>query len=282
MLQGCGRKIGPYSCCTVVQGDCIQLMRDLPDGCVDLCFADPPFNAGKDYGIAVDDQKPRSEYLKWLNEFIRTVPRLLRCGGTFWLMNDTKWIGYCQVMVDSAGMNFRNMVVWAYSNPTPARKGFPKTWRPILLYSKGEPSLFDHNAMPLSRSTLYFNKSLASSEFCHDLWADIPKLVGGIFAQDELVTRSNGKFAHLAQMPAKLAERAIAVSTAAEAIIFDPFLGSGTTAVGAKKSGRHFLGFEISEEYCRIARERIASVEVQPSLFVPNPIIRQAELYGDK
>ena len=53
--------------------------------------------------------------------------------------------------------------------------------------------------------------------------------------------------------------------------ILDPFLGSGTTAVAAKKLGRHFLGFEISSEYCRIARERIALVEAQPSLFDKKP-----------
>ena len=53
--------------------------------------------------------------------------------------------------------------------------------------------------------------------------------------------------------------------------VFDPFLGSGTTAVAAKKLGRHFLGFEISPEYCKIAEERIALVEAQPNLFIPKP-----------
>ena len=64
--------------------------------------------------------------------------------------------------------------------------------------------------------------------------------------------------------------------------ILDPFLGSGTTAVAAKKLGRHFLGFEISPEYCKIAEERIALVEAQPNLFGPKPMIHQTELYGDK
>ncbi len=58
---------------------------------------------------------------------------------------------------------------------------------------------------------------------------------------------------------------------AIEGTILDPFLGSGTTAVAAKKLGRHFLGFEISPEYCEIARKRIALVEAQPSLFQPKP-----------
>ena len=53
--------------------------------------------------------------------------------------------------------------------------------------------------------------------------------------------------------------------------ILDPFLGSGTTAVAAKKLGRHFLGFEISPEYCKIAEERIALVEMKPTLFEPKP-----------
>ena len=270
-MVGCGRKIGDFLCCTVVCGNCLEAMKALPDDCVELVFADPPFNAGKDYGSTVNDNKPRPEYLAWLSLFIREVPRLLRHGGTFWLMHETKWIGYCQVVSDSTGMSFRNMVVWAYSNPTPSRNRFQKTWRPILLYSNGEPAVFDSNAMPLSRSTLYFNKSLASSEFCHDLWVDVPKLVGGIFAQDELITGTDRRFAHLAQMPEKLAERAIATSTDRDATILDPFLGSGTTAIAAKKLGRHFLGFEINHDYCKIAEERIALVEAQPNLFDKKP-----------
>jgi len=270
-MTGCGRKIGPYDCCTVVCGDCLELMKSLPDGCVDAVIADPPFNAKKNYGPLVDDDKPRDQYLEWLGNFINVVPRVLRSGAALWLMNDTRWIGYCQVLLDKTGMDFRNMVVWPYSNPTPAKKAFPKTWRPILFYSRGEPSAFNQNAIPLNRPTLYFNKALASSEFCHDIWADVPKLVGGIFAQEELVTKDDGTFAHLAQMPVKLAGRAIATSTEEDGIILDPFLGSGTTAVAAKKLGRHFLGFEINPDYCKIAEERIALVEAQPNLFKPKP-----------
>jgi DNA modification methylase len=64
--------------------------------------------------------------------------------------------------------------------------------------------------------------------------------------------------------------------------ILDPFLGSGTTAVAAKKLGRHFLGFEIEQKYVDIANERIALVEGQLNLFGPKLIIHQTELYGDK
>ena len=83
------------------------------------------------------------------------------------------------------------------------------------------------------------------------------------------MTKPDGRFAHLAQMPEKLAARAIAVSTEIEAMVIDPFLGSGTTAVAAKKLGRHFLGFEIEQKYVDIAEERIALVEAQPNLFKP-------------
>jgi len=77
--------------------------------------------------------------------------------------------------------------------------------------------------------------------------------------------------AHPCAFPIELASRPIQSSTNDSGRVFDPFAGSGTTGVAAKKLGRHFLLFEISPEYCRIARERIALVEAQPNLFAPKP-----------
>ena len=85
-----------------------------------------------------------------------------------------------------------------------------------------------------------------------------------------------GAFHHPTQKPVELMMWCVEQAKFPETIL-DPFLGSGTTAVAAKKLGRHFLGFEINPEYCKIAEERIALVEAQPNLFVPRPEQMQLE-----
>ena len=240
--------------------DCRDVLPLL--GPVDLVFADPPFNAGKQYASGMhNDEMPREAYLSWLRSWIGLLPPAMAGGATAWVMNDTRWIGYCQTMLDSIGLTFMNMIAWAYANPTPARDRFAKTWRPILLYSYGEkPAHFEATAMPLARRTIYFNPAHVNGEaFCHDLWADTPKLVGGFFARDELIIEPKAKrWAHLAQMPEALAHRAILTATLPGAIILDPFAGSGTTGRAAKDLGRRAILIEIEERYCAIAARRMA------------------------
>jgi len=250
--------IGPFEENSIVVGDCLEVMAEMPDGCCDLIFADPPFNAGKDYGNEFNDSKTLSDYHNWLLDRLWQIERVLKVGGSLWLMNDTRHIGFCQVQLDYLGLTFRNMVVWAYTNPTPAKKHLPKTWRPILFYSKGDLTSFYPKRDVLSKETLYHNPRRAKTHPVHDLWPDIPKLVGGFLSPPELLTTPEGRFAHLAQMPERIAERIVLLASEEEQIIFDPFMGSGTTAVAADRLGRKFFGCDISEEYVAMALERIA------------------------
>ncbi len=248
---------------TIYHGDCRDILPQLPKG--DLVFADPPFNAGKVYGDGRhNDSMERSEYLEWLRSWMGLLPGSLQLGATCWVMNDTRWIGYCQVILDELGLAFLNEIVWLNANHTPAKDHFPKTWRPILLYANGSPGIFDASAVPMRQSTIYFNAAHVGTSdrrpgswFCHDVWADIPKLVGGYLAQRELITQ-NGQWAHLAQMPEAIARRAILTTTLADQTILDPFMGSGTTLRAAKDLGRRAIGIEIEERYCEIAAKRMA------------------------
>lgn len=242
-------------------------MRTLPDGCVNMVFADPPFNAGKEYADRFDDSKPVGEYQSWLSERITEAVRLLFNGGWFWLMNDQRHIGFCMTTLEQAGMTFRNIIVWAYTNPTPAVHAFSKTWRPILLYSKGEPSFFNAGADTMTKHTLYHDPSRATSHRPHDLWPDIPKLVGGFLAPPELLRRPDGRFSHLAQMPKRIAERAILTTTQSGDVVVDLFMGSGTTGDACVSTGRSFIGMEISWEYYNIAKRRIEEAQMQPQLM---------------
>lgn len=250
----------------ILCGDCVELMAELlPDGCVDLVFADPPFNAGKDYGSGFNDDKEISEYYDWLSTRLEGMKRVLKTGGTLWLMNDTRHIGFCQNRLDSMGLTFRNMIVWAYTNPTPAKHHLPKTWRPILFYSKGNLACLHPERVKLSKETLYHNPGRAKAHPVHDLWPDIPKLVGGFLAPPELLTTPEGRFAHLAQMPEKIAERIILLASEEGQVVFDPMCGSGAILKAAKQLGRSYLGIDISPEYVELAKQRL--IETNPPLF---------------
>ena len=220
MLEGCGRMIGPYRCCTVVCGDCLQLMRELPDGCVDAVITDPPYGLGEaagknlsrglladptDYGYATWDDEP--------------CPQLA--------IDEIRRVSITQVIF---GGNFFHLP------PTPC-------W---LVWDKRN------------------NGDFADCELA---WTNLPKAIRIIhWLWNGMIRKNHEERFHPTQKPLGVMEWCIQQAGNLETIL-DPFLGSGTTAVAAKKLGRHFLGFEISPEYCRIAEERIALVEAQPTLF---------------
>lgn len=223
--MSCERKIGPFDCCSVVQGDCLDLMKQLPDGCVDAVITDPPYNVGMDYD-SVGDRLSDAEFGNFIGII---VPAILRTAKT--------------VLLTPGVMNLAHYLplspkwILAWHKPfgvghTPV--GF-SNWEPILFWGKWEQNNYsDYIYCPL-----------------------------------RLGDKTLGR--HPCPKPVELMRELIRRYSNDESVIFDPFLGSGTTAVAAKKLGRHFLGFEISAEYCRIARDRLARIDAQPRLFAQIP-----------
>ena len=214
----CGRKIGPYDCCSVVQGDCLELMKAIPNGAVDAVITDPPYGIG----IAANPFRQKFEKTDWddspaTEQSLRELRRVSR-----------------------------QQIVWGGNYfPLPPSQGF-------LVWDKGQAETF-------------------SSAMCEQAWMSEqrPAKLFRLFA-------TSFPKQHPTQKPEPLMLWCIQQAGMPETIL-DPFAGSGTTGVAAKKLGRHYLLFEISEEYCRIALERIALVEAQPSLFDPKP--EQVQLF---
>jgi len=228
-MIGCGRKLGPYDCCTVVCGDCLELMKSLPDGCVDAVITDPPYNARKDYGQGTDNLS-WSVYSGWIADCIIQMESVSRGPVLVFLSVN----GLLEVVPVKRP---RHVCAWNKPMSFSPRLGgsaFLPHWEPCLVYGKvwGEGGRVPDYHLP-------------------DVWNFNP-------------AQRNG---HPCPKPEPLLDFLVAAIPAET--ILDPFLGSGTTAVAAKKLGRHFLGFEISLEYCKIAEERIALVEAQPNLFQP-------------
>lgn len=250
----------------IICGDCLEVMRSWPDPRFHLIFADPPFRAGKEYADGYDDAEPLEVYRAKMKAQLAEMSRLLLPGGTLWLMQDQAHLGFCQMALEELGLTWLNTIVWAYTNPTPAAGHLPKTWRPILLFTKERAEWLDVDADQLGRPTLYYNPDRSATRPVHDMWPDCPKLVGGIFAQPELMTTPEGRFAHLAQMPERIAERILKLASHPGQQVLDPFAGSGTFIAVAERLGREWTGIEISPTYCnmigvRLARQRERGIQ---------------------
>lgn len=219
--MACDRKIGPYSCCSVVQGDCLELMRELPDGCVDAVITDPP------YGINAARDR-HSEKWGWTDFPV-----------TGWDKARPDPLAFSQIIRVS-----KLQAIWGgnyFTDFLPPRG----KW---LIWDKGQTDF-----------------SLAD---CEMAWTSLEGATRRIEYPRALALQ-DGKQHHTQKPLAVMVWNLEQLPTAQT--ILDPFCGSGTTLVAAKKLGRHFLGFEISLEYCDIARDRIARVEAQPNLFEPKP-----------
>jgi site-specific DNA-methyltransferase (adenine-specific) len=214
----CTRKIGPFACCSVVQGDCLELMKLLPDGSVDAVITDPPYGIGRDGSLRTTSRhggRKAYEFRGW--DSVRPSEDIF---------NHILRIG-------------KEAVIWGGNYFADLLPPMQK-W---LVWDKGQ--------------------RIMQSD-CELAWTSFDGAMR-IFTLNRVALMLDGA-EHPTQKPLELISWCIAQAEFPETIL-DPFLGSGTTAVAAKKLGRHFLGFEISEEYCRIARERIAIVEAQPNLF---------------
>ena len=195
----------------VVQGDCLELIKQLPDKSVDLIITDPPYGVGIKYDIYNDNEE---NWIKLMKEFIPEAIRVAK-----------------MVIMPSCKINMLN---WIYRN-------FPPDW--LICWYKGSTG---------HASFIGFND-----------WE--PHLVYGrtkrnLYMHDYFKTKTRppkGTFKHPCPKPEEWARWIIKRATEKGNVVLDPFLGSGTTAVACKQLGRDFIGFEISEEYCNIARKRL-------------------------
>lgn len=244
----------------ILQGDCIQVLNALPEKSVDLIFADPPYNLQLQRDLwrpnmtkvdAVNDEWDQFSSFQAYDEFSRAwlsaCRRVLKDTGTIWVIgsyHNTYRIG---AIMQDLGYWFLNDVVWIKTNPMPNFRGvrFTNAHETLIWASKakGARYTFNHHAM----------KALNGGKQMRSDWL-LPICSGA-----ERI-KVNGVKAHSTQKPKALLYRVILSSSNPGDVVLDPFFGSGTTGVVAKKLHRHWIGIEREETYVRIAQERLDSV----------------------
>ena len=249
---------------TILHGDCIEVMQGLPAGCVDLIFADPPYNLQLNGELwrpnttrvdAVDDAWDRFDSFESYDAFTRAwltaARRVLRPDGTLWVIGSYHNIYRVGAILQDLGYWILNDVVWVKTNPMPNFHGvrFTNAHETLIWASreKGARYTFNHHAM----------KPFNDDKQMRSDWL-LPICTGS-----ERI-RVEGSKAHSTQKPEALLYRILLASSNPGDLVLDPFFGSGTTGAVAKVLHRDWLGIEREPAYIDLAQQRIDSVQPAP------------------
>ncbi len=241
----------------IICADSNEILKKLPDNCIDLVFTSPPYNFGLDYADH-KDQSYWEEYFNKLFEIFKETIRVVKYGGriiiniqplfsdyipshhiisNFFIENKMIWKG--EILWEKNNYNCKYTAWGSWKSPSSPYLKY--TWEFIEVFCKGDlKKVGDKDKIDLTADE--FKKWVVGK------WSIAPE-------------RNMQKFGHPAMFPEELAMRIIKLFTYQDDIILDPFNGVGTTTLVARKFGRKYLGMDISEEYCKTAQKRIDEFE---------------------
>jgi site-specific DNA-methyltransferase (adenine-specific)/modification methylase len=241
----------------IICGDCLEVMKEMPDNNIDLILADPPYNISKlndqrdrsklnspimrrksplNYDFGGWDNMERQPFLLFTQTWLRECIRILRDGGTIISFFNKEDISYLGWEAKKLGVRTRVIISWHKTNPVPSfrKVNYLSACEFIWVGCKGD-----------KKWTFNFKKQSEMHNFF-----ETPN------------SSSYGKTKHPTEKPENLIEWLIQIHTNLNDIILDPFLGSGTTAVVAKKNKRNYIGIELNPEYIKMAEERVKNTQV--------------------
>lgn len=247
---------------TVIEGDCIDVMNALPDGCADMVFADPPYNLQLEGELlrpnnsrveGVDDTWDKfssfAEYDRFTRAWLKAASRVLKPTGTLWVIGSYHNIFRVGTALQDLGFWILNDVIWRKTNPMPNFRGRRFTnAHETLIWAGREAGVkgytFNYDAMKALNDDLQMRSD----------WL-LPICSGA-----ERLKNTSGAKAHPTQKPEALLHRVLLAATNEGDLVVDPFFGTGTTGAVAKQLGRRWIGIERDHDYAALARKRIAQV----------------------
>ncbi|MFK7769582.1 MAG: DNA methyltransferase [Mariniblastus sp.] len=320
--------------------DCVEGMKNLPSGSIDLVFADPPFNIGFEYDV-YEDKVDHQQYIDWSNNWISAVYQALKPDGTFWLAIGDEYAAELKIESQKIGFHCRSWVIWYYTFGVNCSKKFTRSHAHLFHFVK-DPRKFTFrdedldNRVPSARELIYNDKRAnPKGRLPDDTWMIPPAATQGhllpeseLFPHSDIVSEGQGEdiaiqpptdadqtFAlrpqelpnsfqpsedtwhiprvagtfkeragfHGCQMPEQLLGRIIRTCSNPTDIVMDPFSGSATTLAVAKKLGRQFVGFDMSQDYISQGRQRLETIRVGDRLNgSPEPLKSTFELKTKK
>ncbi|MFG1186919.1 DNA-methyltransferase [Xanthobacter aminoxidans] len=226
------------------EADCLQLLRSLPAESVDLAFADPPFNLGKEYSSKIDDARAAHDYLEWCQEWLGEMARTLKKGGSLFLWNLPKWNLPLGAYLGQH-LTFRHWIAVDIKYSLPIQSRLYPSHYSLLYFVKGpKPAIFHPDRVPcpccrhcggeLRDYGGYKDKMNPLGVNLSDVWTDIPP-----------VRHAKYKKRAANALSLKLMDRIVSMASNEGSVVLDPFGGSGTTFVAAELTGRKWIGSEL-------------------------------------
>jgi site-specific DNA-methyltransferase (adenine-specific) len=241
----------------VFQADCLEIMRQIPDNSVDVTFADPPFNLKKKYNSYYDKHEVE-EYLSWCKEWLTEMVRITKPTGSIFVHNIPKWLIHFGSYLNEIAV-FRHWIAWDAMGSPLGKTLLPNHYG-ILYYVKSDNFKFYDIRMLHKRCRKchyilqdYGGKKSQMHQFgplVSDVWTDIHR-----------IRHKKRRDEHPCQLPVHLLERLLLMSSDEVDIVLDPFVGTGTTAIAAKKLGRKFIGIDIDSKYVEITNKKLEETE---------------------
>jgi site-specific DNA-methyltransferase (adenine-specific) len=228
----------------VYEADCIRFLKTVQDETVDLAFADPPFNLGKEYTSGIDDSIADLDYLAWCRQWLDAMCRALKPGGALFLWNLPKWNLPLGAYLNER-LTFRHWIAVDIKYCLPiAGRLYPSHYG-LLYFVKGDrPAIFHPDRLPIPCCRHcggelrdyggYKDKMNPKGVSLADVWTDIPP-----------VRHAKYKKRSANALSLKLMDRVVAMASDPGSLVLDPFGGSGTTFVAAELTGRRWIGSEL-------------------------------------
>jgi site-specific DNA-methyltransferase (adenine-specific) len=247
----------------IICGDAFQILKRLPENSFDLIFADPPYNLTKNFGENSFKQTSLDQYEVWLESWLKDCAKLLKKTASVYICGDWRSASAIQ-RVGMKLFKLRNRITWEREKGRGANANWKNASEDIWFFTVSDEFTFNTQAVKMRRKVLApytekgkpkdWGKSVEGNfrdTYPSNLWTD---LTVPFWSMPENTD-------HPTQKPEKLLAKIILASTNENDLILDPFSGSGTTAVVAKKLTRNFCAVECDERYCLLAQKRLKIAE---------------------
>jgi site-specific DNA-methyltransferase (adenine-specific) len=243
----------------IFREDALTGIRRIPDGTIDLLIADPPYGLGKDYGND-SDKLDASAYLLWMQQWIDAALPKLKPNGSLYIFLTWRYSPEIFVLLKQR-LTMINEIIWDRRVPSMggSTRRYSSVHDTIGFFVRGRDYHFDLDAVriPYDAET---KKARSRSIFVGAKWLELGYNPKDVWSVSRLHREHRERADHPTQKPLEIIERMIKASCPAGGVVLDPFMGSGTTAVAAKKCGRNFVGFELNADYCDLIDQRLSEV----------------------
>jgi len=235
----------------------LEVLKTLPDNSIDLIFADPPYNIGKNFNGHIEKWETEEAYLEWSYEWLDLCVSKLKPNGSFYVMTATQFMPFFDIYLRKK-LHILSRLVWYYdSSGVQAKKHYGSMYEPILFCVKDKHNYTFNTSDILVEAKTGAKRKLIDYRKAFPKIYNTQKVPGNVWEFPRVRYRMDEYENHPTQKPITLLERIIKASSNEGDLVMDPFSGTFTTSFVAKELNRKSIGIEIQDEYVKIGLRRL-------------------------